>query len=143
MSDHDTADRDLLAQRYGRVPGGDPAARNGRGVLVGVVTGVLLVTVIVGWMIVRSASGPSVDAELLSWDEPSGDVLTARVEIRRDADLAVTCDLVAVDLRRIIVGQLDLEVPAGPDEHLVVPADIPLEGDGVVPELRGCEPASE
>ncbi|SEF17476.1 DUF4307 domain-containing protein [Jiangella alba] len=143
MSDHDTADRDLLAQRYGRVPAGAPGARNGRGVLAGVITGVLLVTAVVGWMIVRSASGPDVDAELLSWDEPRDGVLTARVEIRRDADLALNCELIAVDLRRIIVGQLDLAVPAGPDEHLVVSADIPLEGDGIVPELRGCEPASE
>ncbi|WP_053203469.1 DUF4307 domain-containing protein [Jiangella muralis] len=143
MSDHDAADRDLLAQRYGRVSAGGPAARNGRGVLVAVVIGVLLVTTVVGWMIVSAARGPDVDAELLSWDEPRDGVLTARVEIRRDADLAVTCDLVAVDVRRIIVGQLDLEVPAGPDEHLVVPADIPLEGDGIVPELRGCRPASE
>ncbi|WP_116949913.1 DUF4307 domain-containing protein [Jiangella endophytica] len=144
MSDHETAQGDLLAQRYGRTPrSGGPGARSSRGVLVGVVTGVLLVTAIVGWLIVRSASGPTVDAELLSWDEPRDGVLTARVEIRRDADLALTCDLVAVDLRRIIVGQLDLEVPAGPEEHLVVPADIPLEGDGIVPELRGCRPASE
>ncbi|RIQ14355.1 DUF4307 domain-containing protein [Jiangella rhizosphaerae] len=137
IGDH-AAQRDLLAERYGRVPG-----RGGRGVLVAVVSGVLLVAVVVGWLIVRSAGGPGVDAELHSWDEPRDGVLTARVELRRDADLAVTCDLVAVDLRRIIVGQLDLEVPAGPDEHLVVSADIPLEGDGVVPELRGCRPASE
>ncbi|TDD64642.1 DUF4307 domain-containing protein [Jiangella aurantiaca] len=142
--DHDTAPRDVLAERYGRAPGrGAAGARGGRGVLVAVVSGAVLVAVLVGWLIVRSASGPTVDAELLSWDEPRDGVLSARVEIRRDADLAVTCDLIAVDLRRIIVGQLDLEVPAGPDEHLVVPADIPLEGDGIVPELRGCRPASE
>lgn len=142
--DHDAEQRDLLARRYGRTPGtGAPGERGGRGVLVGVVAGVLLVAAVVGWLIVRSGGGPSVDAELLSWDEPRDGVLTARVEIRRDADLALTCDLVAVDLRRIIVGQLDLEVPAGPEEHLVVPADIPLEGDGIVPELRGCHPASE
>ncbi len=142
--DHETAERDLLAERYGRTPGGGaPGARGGRGVLVAVVAGVVLVAAVVTLLIVRSAGGPTVDAELLSWDEPRDGVLTARVEIRRDAGLAVTCDLVAVDLRRIIVGQVDLEVPAGPDEHLVVPADIPLEGDGIVPELRGCRPASE
>lgn len=142
--DHDATQRDLLAERYGRTPGrGAPGARGGRGVLVAVVSGMTLVVLVVGWLIVRSASGPTVDAELLSWDEPRDGVLTARVEIRRDAGLAVTCDLVAVDLRRIIVGQLDLEVPAGPEEHLVIPADIPLEGDGIVPELRGCRPASE
>lgn len=136
MAENDTAQRDLLAERYGR-----RTRRESRGVLVGVVAGVALVTAIVVWLIVRS-SGTTLDAELLGWDEPRDGVLTARVEIRRDAGMAVTCDLVAVDLRRIIVGQLELQVPAGPDEHLVVPADIPLEGDGVVPELRGCAPAN-
>lgn len=135
MADHDTAQRDLLAERYGRRPG-----RGSRGVLIAVVAGMALVTAVVVWLIVRSA-GDSVDAELHSWDEPRDGVLTTRVEIRRDAGLAVTCDLVAVDLRRIIVGQLELRVPAGPDEHLIVPADIPLEGDGIAPELRGCAPA--
>ncbi|PZF81381.1 DUF4307 domain-containing protein [Jiangella anatolica] len=139
MSDHDTAQRDLLAERYGR----RPVEPGRRGVVIAVIAAMVLVVGVVGWMIAGSLSGPNVDAELHSWDEPRDGVITARVEIRRDADLAVTCDLVAVDLRRIIVGQLDLEVPAGPDEHLIVPADIPLEGDGIVPELRGCEPASE
>lgn len=136
MTDDDTAQRDLLAERYGR-----RTQRESRAVLVGVVAGVALVAAVVVWLIVRS-SGTTLDAELNSWDEPRDGVLTARVEIRRDAGMAVTCDLVAVDLRRIIVGQLELQVPAGPDEHLVVPADIPLEGDGIVPELRGCEPAN-
>lgn len=134
MTDRTTAQDALLAERYGRRPGRGP-----RGVLAVVITGMVLVTAVVGWLIVRSANDP-VDADLIGWDEPRDGVLTARVEIRRDADLAVTCDLVAVDLRRIIVGQLELHVPAGPDEHLVVPADIPLEGDGIVPELRGCAP---
>jgi hypothetical protein len=136
MAENDTAQRDLLAERYGK-----RSQRESRGVLVAVVAGVALVAAVVVWLIVRS-SGSTLDAELRGWDEPRDGVLTARVEIRRDAGMAVTCDLVAVDLRRIIVGQLELQVPAGPDEHLVVPADIPLEGDGVVPELRGCAPAN-
>jgi hypothetical protein len=136
MAENDITQRDLLAERYGRRPG-----RESRGVLVAVVAGVALVAAVVVWLIVRS-SGTTLDAELHSWDEPRDGVLTTRVEIRRDAGLAVTCDLVAVDLRRIIVGQFELRVPAGSDEHLIATADIPLEGDGIAPELRGCEPAS-
>ena len=136
MVDNRTEQLDLLAERYGHRPG------RTRGLVVAVVGAIALLVVVVTWLILKSAGAP-VQASLHSWDEPRDGVLSATVEIRRDAGLAITCDLVAVDLRRVVVGQLQLDVPAGPDQHLLVPADIPLEGDGIVPDLRGCRPASE
>jgi hypothetical protein len=126
---------DRIAERYGRT-----RRTNSRTVLVIAIVLGLLVAVGVGWFVTRASDRP-VRAAVHSWDTAVGDVLPTRVEIRRDAGLAVTCDLVAVDDRQIIVGQMTLEVPAGPDQHLVVEADIPLEGDGIAPELRGCVPA--
>lgn len=133
MTDHQTEplDREAqLAQRYGR-------RTTSRGLLVAVGVAFAVLVAVIGWLIYQS-SGTQVQAALHSWDEPRDGVLSATVEIRREAGLAVTCDLVAVDLRRVVVGQLELAVPAGPDEHLRVTADIPLAGDGVVPQLRGC-----
>lgn len=108
-------------------------------VVAALIVGVLLLAV-VGWLIYRNVDEP-VDAGLASWDQPVNGVLPTTVEIVRDPGVAVTCELVAVDARQFVVGQLTLEVPAGPEERLRVPADIPLEGDGIAPELRGCEPA--
>ncbi|HEY9408857.1 MAG TPA: DUF4307 domain-containing protein [Jiangellaceae bacterium] len=124
---------DHLAQRYG-------ARRGTRGLLVAAAISGLLVLTIIGWLIYRSVDEP-VQAGLASWDEPVNGVLPTTVEIVRDPGVAVTCELVAVDVRQFIVGQLTLDVPAGPEERLLVPADIPLEGDAIAPELRGCSPA--
>lgn len=125
---------DHLAERYGK--------RDSRAsmVTVSAALATVLLLAVVGFLIYRSVDRP-VDAGLASWDEPVNGVLPTTVEIVRDADVAVTCELVAVDVRQFIVGQLTLEVPAGPDERLLVPADIPLEGDAIAPELRGCQPA--
>lgn len=136
MATQQTGSPHVPADRYGRSRG------NTRGVLAAVVVASLLLTGAVGWFAYQSMNEP-VRANLHSWDEPSGDVLSATVEIHRQPGLAVTCDLVAVDLRRVIVGQLQLDVPAGPEERLLVSADIPLEGDGVVPRLQGCHTAGE
>jgi hypothetical protein len=54
----------------------------------------------------------------------------------------VTCDVVAVDIRQIVVGQTELVVPATSNRRVVVDVDIPLQGDGVAVSVRGCEPAN-
>lgn len=138
MADHRTDSPELMAERYGR--GGPGRGKAGRGLLIAVSAAFMVLVAVATWFIVRTVTAP-LDASVHSWDPPRGDVLPVTVEIRRDAGLAVTCDLVAVDLRQIVVGQLELEVPAGPEEHLRVDAEIPLQGDGIAPELTGCRPA--
>lgn len=133
MADDQTEQLVHLTDRYGR--GTSPT----RGVVTAIAAALVLLMAGVGWMIYESTDEP-VQAALHSWDEPHDGVLPTTVEIRRDAGVAVTCDLVAVDLRQIVVGQLELEIPAGPEERFRVTADIPLEGDGVAPKLRGCHP---
>lgn len=114
-----------------------PSERPVRWVLPMVIVTIVLLAV-VGFMIYRNEAADSVRAELAAWDTPDGDVLPVTVEITRDAGVAVTCNLIAVDERQVIVGELTLDVPAGPETRLRVPAEIPLEGDGIAPELRGC-----
>lgn len=106
-----------------------------------VAVAVAMLLALTGWLIFRGSQDP-VDAALLSWDEPADGVLPTTVEIIRDPGLAVSCELVAVDIRQIVVGQITLEVPAGPQRRVVVTTEIPLEGDGIVPELKGCHPAA-
>jgi hypothetical protein len=101
----------------------------------------ILLLVAVGFFIYTSSSGPDAKGALVSYDPAEGDVLPVTVEIARDADVAVECAIVAVDDRQIIVGQLLLEVPAGPETRLRVDAEIPLQGDGIAAKLNGCRPA--
>jgi hypothetical protein len=87
---------------------------------------------------IRLATQDRLEAELHSWDVARDGVLPVRVELYRPADRAVSCSVIARDLRQVIVGQVDVDVPAGPDEHLLVDVEVPLEGDGVAPEIQGC-----
>lgn len=97
-----------------------------------------LLTAIVGWFIYDSRQGDTVQGGIRSYELPEGETMPATIEIVRPANVAVTCDLIAVDDRQIIVGQKTLEVPAGPAKQLVVDTEIPLEGDGIVVKLRSC-----
>lgn len=92
-----------------------------------------------GWLIFGSQD--RVDAALLSWEDPVDGVLPTTIEIVRDPGVAVTCDLVAVDIRQVVVGQTTVEVPAGQERRVVVSIDIPLEGDAIAPELKDCRAA--
>jgi hypothetical protein len=102
---------------------------------------VTLVVGIAGWVIV-DGQRDSIQAALRSWDEPADGMIAVTVEVDRPTDIALICELVAVDIRHIVVGQLDLEIPAGGERRQLVDAEIPLRGDGIAPELRGCSPSS-
>ncbi|TMZ34636.1 DUF4307 domain-containing protein [Klebsiella pneumoniae] len=131
MPDNQAENSDHLAERYGRRPSSD------RGVTIAVTAAVIVLTVVVGWFAFRSVDDP-LRVAVHSWDEPQGAALTTTIEIDRDPGVAATCDLVALDERMIVVGQLELEIPAGPEDHFRMSADIPLKGDGIAPELREC-----
>lgn len=108
-----------------------------RGRIVAVFVG--LVVIVFAAFGIRLALQDRFEAELQGWDVARDGVLPARIEIYRPADTALTCSVIARDLRQVIVGQIDVDVPAGADRHVVVPVEIPLEGNGVAPEIQGCE----
>ncbi|WP_165358657.1 DUF4307 domain-containing protein [Haloactinopolyspora alba] len=131
---HNSAEQaDHLAERYGR-------RRRPRVVVAVLAAAFVAFGAVTLWLGLQQADQP-IRADLYAWEDPRGATLPATVEIHRDPGLAVTCDLVAVDDRMIVVGQLELEVPAGPEEHIRVDADIPLEGNGIAPRLNGCHQA--
>jgi Domain of unknown function (DUF4307) len=97
----------------------------------------LLLAAAVGWLVFR-ISTDAVRSSLVAWQTPSGDVLSVTVEVVRRPGTNVTCDLVALDIRRVVVGQVNVDIPASDDWRTRAEAEIPLQGDAVVPELREC-----
>jgi hypothetical protein len=69
--------------------------------------------------------------------------MSVTIEVVRRPGTEVTCDLVALDLRHVVVGQVKVEVPAGGEWRTRVDAEIPLQGDAVAPDLRDCESNDE
>jgi hypothetical protein len=133
-----------LQQRYGRGTAhlGQPTPglrRNRRNAVV--IAFVALVAVVATWFIIDAQRG-SIQAALHSWDNPVDGVMSVTVEVDRSPDTVLTCELIAVDIRHIVVGQLEFEVPAGEPSRQRVDADIPLRGDGIAPELLGCSPSN-
>jgi hypothetical protein len=93
---------------------------------------------VVGWLIFQ-ASTDAIRSSLVAWETPTGGTMTVSMEVVRRPGTQVTCDLVAVDIRRVVVGQTSVEIPAGDEWRTRVDAEIPLQGDAVAPELRECE----
>lgn len=100
--------------------------------------GLLLVGAVI--FFISRASDAQIHAAALSWSEPSDGTMAATIEVVRRPDTVVGCDVVAVDLRQIIVGQTELIVPASPERRSVVDVSIPLQGDAVAVSVTGCKP---
>lgn len=139
---HADAD-ERLQQRYGQ--GSDHLSQHVRGrsfsrrnVLI--IAFVAVVAAVATWFIIDAQQG-SFQAALRSWQNPADGVMSVVVEVDRSPDTVLTCELIAVDIRHIVVGQLELEIPAGEPARQQVEADIPLRGDGIAPELLGCSEA--
>ncbi len=105
------------------------------------ISGVLLAAAI-GWLVFRTSTD-AVRSSLVAWQNPTGGLLPVTVEVVRRPGTEVTCDLVAVDIRRVVVGQLSVDVPASDGWRTRVDAEIPLQGDAIAPELRSCEAADQ
>ena len=103
---------------------------------------VAVALVVVAILFIARASDSQIEAEALSYERTDGS-MAASIEVLRRPDTVVTCDVVAVDIRQVIVGQTELVVPATPDRRIVVDVDIPLQGDGVAVSVRGCEPSNQ
>ena len=119
------------ADRYGA-----PPRRRWRALWLGV--GGVVFAAVVGWLIFR-ASTDAIRSSLVAWETPTGGTMTVSMEVVRRPGTQVTCDLVAVDIRRVVVGQTSVQIPAGDEWRTRVDAEIPLQGDAVAPELRECE----
>ncbi|HEX6194440.1 MAG TPA: DUF4307 domain-containing protein [Jiangellaceae bacterium] len=75
---------------------------------------------------------------MITFDTSGQDEATARIEVTRSPDTAVTCELEAVDARQIIVGQTAVDVPTGGDRTVVLDVEIPLQGDAAAVKIVTC-----
>ncbi|NDL59826.1 DUF4307 domain-containing protein [Phytoactinopolyspora mesophila] len=129
-----------LQQRYGRGSShlGQRAGNPGisrRNIII--VVFIAAIAAVATWFIIDAQRG-SIQAALRSWESPADGVMPVIVEVDRSPDTVLTCELIAVDIRHIVVGQLEFEIPAGEPARQLVEADIPLRGDAIAPELLGC-----
>lgn len=104
----------------------------------------LVVAAVVGWAGwgVFQALNPPVKAGMVGWTSPVDGEMTATIEIRRAAGVTVTCDVIAVDDRLAEVGRATVTVPADDRRHLRATTTIPVEGNAIAAELRGCTATS-
>jgi hypothetical protein len=123
------------ADRYG-----DHAGRRSWALWLGIVG--LMLAAGVGWLLYR-ASTDAVRSSVVAWQTPADRAMSVTIEVVRRPGTDVTCDLVALDLRHVVVGQVKVQVPAGGEWRTRVDAQIPLQGDAVAPDLRDCESNDE
>lgn len=90
-----------------------------------------------GLAIVRIAD-QGVQWGMISFDTSGQDEATARIEVTRNPDTDVTCELEALDARQIIVGQTTVDVPPGGDRTVVLDVEIPLQGDAAAAKIVTC-----
>ncbi|WP_166349105.1 DUF4307 domain-containing protein [Phytoactinopolyspora limicola] len=134
-------DTDPIAARYGRATehlgqGATESGHRRRNVIIIVV--VAVIAAVATWLIIDSQRG-AIRTALHSWHDPVDGVMPVTVEVDRSPSTALTCQLIAVDARFIVVGQLEFEVPAGEPARQRVAVEIPLRGDGIAPELISCQ----
>jgi hypothetical protein len=123
------------AHRYGdRVRSRSWAVWLGIACLVGVAA--------VGWLLFR-ISTDAIRSSLVAWQTPAGGALPVTIEVVRRPGTEVTCDLVALDIRRVVVGQVSVDIPASDEWRTQAEVEIPLQGDAVAPDLRECEKVGE
>lgn len=90
-----------------------------------------------GYAMVRIAD-EGVQWGMISFDTSGRDEATARIEVTRSPDTEVSCELEAMDIRQIIVGQATVDVPTGGDRKVVLDVTIPLQGDAVAAKIVTC-----
>lgn len=132
-------------QRYSDASGLDAPATSSRRTRVGRAAGVAFiaaVAVVASWLIIDSQRD-SIQAGLRSYGEPVDGVMPVTIEVDRNPDIALTCELSVVDSRFVVVGQLSLKVPPGGDRRQQIDAAVPLRGDGIAAKLHGCASTPE
>jgi hypothetical protein len=92
-------------------------------------------------MVIVNLADRQIQSSVTGYQQPEDDIMTATIEVTRQPSQAVTCDLVAVDLRQVIVGQTEVYVAPSETRQVDLEVEIPLQGDAVAARIQQCRPA--
>ena len=127
-------DRPDLAERYGTT--GSAWRDRLPLIVVGlVIVGMLVAT---GWGLAQRSSG--VRAGVLTYGDITESSITITLEVLRDPEQAVVCDVAAVGDLQIDVGAARVDVATGGSERAVVSATIPTASPPKAARLLACQP---
>jgi len=82
-------------------------------------------------------SGDPVETRLVTWDDVAPDRVDMAVQVKRPADVEVTCVLRAQDSRRIDVGYATVVIPPG-DGEVALDYSLRTLAPAYTAELLGC-----
>jgi len=129
-------DRPDLAERYG--VGSRPWTSWAPLAIVGLVVAGLVVATFVG----LSQRSTGVQAGVLTYGDITESSITIAVEVVRDPELPVVCDVAAVGDNQIDVGAERIQVPTGGDRRVVVSTAIETASPPLAARLLACRPVS-
>ena len=127
-------DRPDLAERYG--VGSTHWPQRLPLVVVAVVLVILLV--LGGWGLAQRSTG--VRAGVLGYGDITPTSITITLEVVRNPEVAVVCDVAAVGENQVDVGAERIDVPAGGGERAVVRAVIETASAPKAARLLSCQP---
>jgi hypothetical protein len=129
-------DRPDLAERYG------VASRTWRSRTPLAVAAVLLVGLLAatGWGLAQRSTG--VQVGVLSYGDITESSITITLEVVRDPDQRVVCDVAAVGQNQIDVGAARIDVPTGGERRVVVSTAIQSASAPLGARLLSCQPVS-
>jgi hypothetical protein len=130
-------DRPDLAQRYGQ------SDRTWRSWLPLALVGLLLAGLVVGTLVGLAQRSTGVQAGVLTYGDITEESITITVEVVRDPDLAVVCDVAAVGANQIDVGAERIEVPTGGERRVVVSTAIETASPPLAARLLACRPTAD
>lgn len=130
-------DRPDLAERYG-VASGTWRTRVPLAILGLVIVGLVASTL---WGLSQRSTG--VQAGVLTYGEITESSITITVEVVRDPDQTVVCDVAAVGENQIDVGAERIEVPVGGERRVVVSTAIDTATPPLAARLLACRPVAD
>ena len=103
---------------------------------------VLLALAGISWLLWAGLyhSQPAVSAQLRAFSVLDGRTVSATIDVEREAGVAATCLLEAQAADHFVVGERQVDIPAGPQEALTLTYRIQTERPATNAVLDGCSP---
>jgi hypothetical protein len=98
---------------------------------------------VVGTLLGLAQRSTGVQAGVLTYGDITEESITITVEVVRDPDVRVACDVAAVGANQIDVGAERIDVPPGGERRVVVSAVIDTASPPLAARLLACRPTAE